>query len=343
MTITNLLKVYAKKKFTPLQINFLNNTNVIKSKSLLLNQSKFLHEEISIRLSHRVFDLLKLPYGIPLIDPVKNVIDLYSESFERIQQNKINNYNDVNKLTILLNDIKDKHNNLEDKISQGINILKESLDNSLINYNLINDELDKFFLSRISIRTLITQNNEIVNNNNSLIKDCNLSEIITNSVDDVNYICNTVYGSTQDIEVLNNKEIIFPYLPSHIYYILNEILKNSCVAHFKDCKNDEKITIEYSEGVKDIIIKISDNANSFPIDDLDKIMTYSYSSSPFDIIEEYEFVNKPIISGFGFGLPMARLYAKYFGGKLIINPMENKGTDVFIYINKLGNNPETFI
>ena len=343
MTITNLLKVYAKKKFTPLQINFLNNTNVIKSKSLLLNQSKFLHEEISIRLSHRVFDLLKLPYGIPLIDPVKNVIDLYSESFERIQQNKINNYNDVNKLTILLNDIKDKHNNLEDKISQGINILKESLDNSLINYNLINNELDKFFLSRISIRTLITQNNEIVNNNNSLIKDCNLSEIIINSVDDVNYICNNVYGSTQDIEVLNNKEIIFPYLPSHIYYILNEILKNSCVAHFKDCKNDEKITIEYSEGVKDIIIKISDNANSFPIDDLDKIMTYSYSSSPFDIIEEYEFVNKPIISGFGFGLPMARLYAKYFGGKLIINPMENKGTDVFIYINKLGNNPETFI
>ena len=88
MTITNLLKIYAKKNFTPLQINFLNNTGVTKSKSLLLNQSKFLHEEISIRLSHRVFDLLKLPYGIPLFDPVKNVIDLYSNSFERIQKNK---------------------------------------------------------------------------------------------------------------------------------------------------------------------------------------------------------------------------------------------------------------
>ena len=110
-----------------------------------------------------------------------------------------------------------------------------------------------------------------------------------------------------------------------------------------DPKNDEKITIEYSEGVKDIIIKISDNANSFPVDYLDKMMTYSYSSSPVDIIEEYEICNKPIISGFGFGLPMARLYAKYFGGQLIINPMENKGTDVFIYINKLGNNPEVFI
>lgn len=343
MTITNLLKVYAKKNFTPLQINFLNNTGVTKSKSLLLNQTKFLHEEISIRLSHRVFDLLKLPYGIPLIEPVKNVIDLYSNSFERIQKNKVNNQEDINDLCVLLMDIKDKHSNLEDKISQGINILKGSLDNSLIDYKLINNELDKFFLSRISIRTLITQHNEIINNNNSLIKDCNLNKIINDSIENVNYMCDTIYDSSQDIELLSDKEIIFPYIPSHIYYMLNEILKNSCVAHFKDCKNNEKITIDYSEGVKDIIIKISDKANSFPVDDLEKMMTYSYSSSPVEIIEEYELFNKPIICGFGFGLPMAKLYAKYFGGKLIINPMENKGTDVLIYINKLGNNPEAFI
>ena len=342
MTITNLLKVYAKKNFTPLQINFLNNTGVKKSKSLLLSQSKFLHEEISIRLSHRVFDLLKLPYGIPLIDPVKNVIDLYSDSFERIQKKNIINQEDVHNFSVLLLDIKDKHNHLEDEIAKGLNILKDSLDPSLINYDLINNELDKFFLSRISIRTLITQNNEILNNN-SLIKNCNLNKIINDSIDNVNYICESVYGWNPEIDLVNNSEINFPYIPSHIYYILNEILKNSCVAHFKDCNEDEKITIDFSEGKQDIIIKISDKANSFPYDDLDRMMTYSYSSSPLDIVEEYELSKKPIISGFGFGLPMSRLYAKYFGGKLIINPMENKGTDVFIYINKLGNNPETFI
>ena len=76
MTINNLLINYAKKSFTPLQINFLNNKNVINNKNLLLSQSKFLHEEISIRLSHRVFDLLKLPYGLPIIEPIKKVINL---------------------------------------------------------------------------------------------------------------------------------------------------------------------------------------------------------------------------------------------------------------------------
>ena len=93
--ISNLLKSYAVKKSTPLQINFLKNTINIKSKKKLILQSKFLHEELSIRLSHRVFDLLELPYGIPMLQPVKNVIDLYCSSFEDIQKFRIKEYNDV--------------------------------------------------------------------------------------------------------------------------------------------------------------------------------------------------------------------------------------------------------
>lgn len=342
MSISNLLKIYATKKFTPLQLNYLNNDKMIINRNTLFNQSKFLHEEISIRLSHRVFDLLKLPYGLPLLKPIKNVIDLYCESFEKIQSFKISNYNDVEKLNKIFINIKSNHNYLEDEISKGLYILKKNIDNNLINYNLINKELDKFFLSRISIRTLITQNNEILNGE-SLIKDCDLKKIIDHSVDNVSNICNDIYGFEPEIDIKNNDKIIFSYLPSHIFYVLNEVLKNSCVALNNDLIDNGKIKIDFSEGEKDIIIKISDNANSFKIEDLDKIMTYSYSSNPVNINENYNLSNKPVISGFGFGLPTARLYAKYFGGNLLVNPMENRGTDVFIYINKLGNNPESSI
>jgi pyruvate dehydrogenase kinase 2/3/4 len=37
---------------------------------------------------------------------------------------------------------------------------------------------------------------------------------------------------------------------------------------------------------------------------------------------------------------MSRIYSKYFNGDLVICPMENEGTDVYIYINKLGSNEE---
>ena len=344
MSINNLIKLYAKKNSTPLQLNFLKNYNKFSQKNKFLEQSKFLKEELSVRISHRVFDLLELPYGLPSIPSIKNVIDLYCVSFNRIQKMKINNdKNDIKEFTDLLSDIKSKHNHLEDSISKGLLLLNKELDPRLINYSIINKELDKFFMSRISIRTLITHHIEMVKNNNSLIKDSNLKKIIDDSVDNVNYICDSIYNDKPSIKVLGDEEIVFPYIPSHIYYILNEILKNSCVAHINKGNLEDDIIINYSEGKEDIIIKISDKGDSFPLKDINKLLTYSYSSKPIEITEEYELTNQPILSGFGFGLPMAKLYAKYFGGDLLISPVENKGTDIYIYINKFGNIYEKFI
>ena len=127
MTINNILKLYACKSFTPLQINFLNDYSKLKTASKIVHQTKFLHEEISIRLSHRVFDLLKLPYGLPLLKPIKNVIDLYCESFNRIQREKINCENDAKHFCHLLKDIKYKHNNLEENISKALENINKML------------------------------------------------------------------------------------------------------------------------------------------------------------------------------------------------------------------------
>tara|TARA_B110000208_G_scaffold191684_1_gene259550 strand:+ start:3390 stop:4415 length:1026 start_codon:yes stop_codon:yes gene_type:complete len=341
MNINNTLKIYASKNFTPIKINSLKN--VLNSPRIpILHQSKFLKEELSIRLSHRVFDLLKLPYGLPILSPIKNVIDLYCDSFDRIQNINVSKKSDIDDFCDLLSDIKDKHSNLEDNISNGLLQLNREFEPNLINYTLINKELDKFFLSRISIRTLISQNIELVKNNSSIIKNCRLDEIINDSVNEVNYICENNYSRYPSIQIINkDKEIVFPYIPSHIYYILNEILKNSCVAQIKNNNFCDSITIDYCEGKNDIIIQIIDNGISFPVKDIDNILTYSYSSNPIE--DNYNSQNKPIMCGFGFGLPMARLYSKYFGGNLIITPMESKGTIISIYINKLGNNPEAFI
>ena len=82
----NLLKNYALKSNTPLQLKFLYDFGLRKNKKQIFEQSKFLREELSIRLSHRIFDLMKLPYGLPIISEIKSVINLYSKSFERIQR-----------------------------------------------------------------------------------------------------------------------------------------------------------------------------------------------------------------------------------------------------------------
>ena len=313
MKISNLLKNYANKNFTPLQLNFINNNTT--NKIYKLNQSKFLKEELLIRLSHRVFDLIKLPYGLPMIQPIKNVTDLYCNSFKRIYDFNIDHEKKINNFSNLLNDIKNNHSFIEEDISKGLNILKKDIDKDLINYSYINKELDKFFLSRISIRTLITQFNEINQNNNSIISNFIIEDVINDSVKYVDRIFNEVYSNCPEMKVVNNKNIKITYIPSHIFYILTELLKNSCLAHLKDSCEDKLIKIDYSDGENDIIIKISDSANSFPISKLENIMTYSYSSNPINIVDEYELTNTPIISGFGFGLPIANIHAKYFWWK----------------------------
>lgn len=39
-------------------------------------------------------------------------------------------------------------------------------------------------------------------------------------------------------------------------------------------------------------------------------------------------------AGFGMGLPLSRLYARYFGGSLKLRPLEGYGTDAYIHLHR---------
>ena len=337
MYINNILKKYAKRQITPLKLNNIYNFNKKRFKEKKINQSKFVYDEMLIRLSHRVFDLLKLPYGLPTIKPVKEVIDLYAYSFDRIKSvEKPNNETQCKDLAELLSDIKNQHNYLEENISNGIKILNQNYDYKLLDYNIINYELDKFFSSRVGIRTLISLNSHFIEGGN-LIQNCNISELIEDTVGEVKYIYDANFDDEIEISVLDKeKDVIIPYIPSHIKFVLREILKNSVVSHYTNNIENEKITVDYTEGIDDVIIKISDRGLGFPRTKLNKMYSYSYTTSPFENVPEYGLVNKPLIAGYGYGLPLSKIYCRYFGGDLVINPLENIGTDVIIYINKIG-------
>jgi len=46
------------------------------------------------------------------------------------------------------------------------------------------------------------------------------------------------------------------------------------------------------------------------------------------------------LAGLGYGLPISRTYARYFGGDLNIMSMEGYGTDAFLHLSRLGNRAE---
>jgi signal transduction histidine kinase len=74
-------------------------------------------------------------------------------------------------------------------------------------------------------------------------------------------------------------------------------------------------------------LQISDEGGGIPRSGLSRIFTYLYSTAenPPDLDEHNEAVT---MAGYGYGIPISRLYARYFGGDLQIISMEGYGMSI---------------
>jgi pyruvate dehydrogenase kinase 2/3/4 len=162
----------------------------------------------------------------------------------------------------------------------------------------------------------------------------------------------------------------FTYVPMHMHYIILELMKNALRAtvmrHMKDettgkvktfqqIVGDEDeieealppVRIAISVGDEDVTFKISDEGGGIPRSELAWVWTYMHSTAPRpnsiaigsmlmpgnDTIHEEDHTSTPL-AGYGVGLPMSRLYARYFGGDLDIKSMEGFGTDCYLHLNR---------
>ncbi|KAG4382636.1 hypothetical protein GLYMA_14G127500v4 [Glycine max] len=110
-----------------------------------------------------------------------------------------------------------------------------------------------------------------------------------------------------------------------------ELVKNSLRAvqeRFMD--SDEvapPIRIIIADGIEDVTIKVSDEGGGIPRSGLPRIFTYLYSTAGISLSVEHELsdigtMENVTMAGYGYGLPICRLYARYFGGDLQVISME---------------------
>uniref|UniRef100_A0A673BNY9 Protein-serine/threonine kinase n=1 Tax=Sphaeramia orbicularis TaxID=375764 RepID=A0A673BNY9_9TELE len=301
----------------------------------------FLRQELPVRLSNIMKEINLLPDKLLTTSSVQMVQSWYIQSLMEILEFLDQNPDDhkvLGEFVDALVTIRNRHNDVVPTMAQGIIEYKEAFPQDPVTNQNIQYFLDRFYMSRISIRMLINQH--------TLIFDGTTNPVHPNTIGSIDPHCqvtDVIQGKHEmhleksgfAIMCFKNHPITIVYVPSHLYHMLFELFKNAMRATIEtheSSNNLPPIQVLVSLGGEDMSIRVSDKGGGVPFRRIENLFSYMYSTAPAPQIGEY---TRPPLAGFGYGLPISRLYAKYFQGDLQLYSMEGHGTDAVIYLKAL--------
>ncbi|KAF8576423.1 alpha-ketoacid dehydrogenase kinase [Ramaria rubella] len=267
---------------------------------------------------------------------------------------EVQDYN--SRFTKCLDVIKRRHDPTVTTVAQGVLEWKRSQNEKEIGLD-VQAWLDRFYMSRIGIRFLLGQH--IALNTLEAHKDyvgiictnTNVRDVVQEAIENARFVCEEHYAMFKGppVQLICPDNLYFAYVPGHLSHICFELLKNSLRAVVERFGTSDEarlppIKVVVVEGNEDITIKISDEGGGIPRSAIPLIWTYMYTTMEGQSVDQdFETQGsdfKAPMAGFGYGLPLSRLYARYFGGDLRLISMEGYGTDVYIHLNRLSSSRE---
>ena len=201
---------------------------------------------------------------------------------------------------------------------------------SFIETDAIHRFLDSFYMSRIGIRMLIGQylalREEKEEGYVGLVSQfTSPAEVAKAAIEDAEFMCTRQHGDAPIVTLHGRLDLNFQYVPTHLHYILLELLKNSMRAtvefHGVDDMPPIRVVIADGESNEDIVIKVSDEGGGIPRSHAPRIWSYLFTTADPSVQQgaigggESDFDTGSPLAGLGYGLPISRAYARYFGGQ----------------------------
>jgi len=245
--------------------------------------------------------------------------------------------------------IRNRHNDVVPTMAQGIIEYKETFSQDPVTNQNIQYFLDRFYMSRISIRMLINQHTLVFDGATNPVHPntigcidpyCEVTEVVKDAFHSAKMLCDQYYLNSPDLSLqetnsnMKNQPISIEYVPSHLYHMLFELFKNAMratIEHHEGKNSLPPIQCMVSLGGEDMSIKVSDRGGGVPLRKTENLFSYMFSTAPTPQMED----RRTPLAGFGYGLPISRLYAKYFQGNLQLYSMEGFGTDAVIHLKAL--------
>uniref|UniRef100_A0A4W4H267 Protein-serine/threonine kinase n=1 Tax=Electrophorus electricus TaxID=8005 RepID=A0A4W4H267_ELEEL len=316
---------------------------------------RFLRGELPVRLANIMKEINLLPDNLLRTPSVGLVQSWYMQSLQDILEFKDKDAND-NKVTFDFTDavikIRNRHNDVVPTMAQGVVEYKEAYGTDPVTSQNMQYFLDRFYMSRISIRMLLNQHTLLFGGRvrvnpahpqqiGSIDPHCRVTDVVKDAYKNARHLCDRYYMNSPELklEEINVKEPTKPitvvYVPSHLYHMVFELFKNAMRATmelYEDAMDYPPVHVQIALGDEDLTVKVSDRGGGVPLRKIDRLFTYTYSTAPRP---QMDTSHAAPLAGYGYGLPISRLYARYFQGDLKLYSMEGFGTDAVIYIRAL--------
>ncbi|CAK0807811.1 unnamed protein product [Prorocentrum cordatum] len=217
-------------------------------------------------------------------------------------------------------------------------------DGCALSHTAVDSWLDRFLLARIGTEMLSTQFLATTSpiGKGIAYRACCPARIVQRAAMRVRSLCAQEFPWLREEDVRIDVESVrhdpdgpgdahITYVPQYLFYIVVELLKNSARATVLTASDSRRpferrpITISVCADDKSLVIRVEDRAGGIPAKSLDKVWSYLYTTAPARS-DSWEHQGTPL-AGFGVGLPLSRLYARYLGGNLRLISMPGQGLE----------------
>lgn len=350
---------YSNIQPTPVTIKqFLDLSKTTPTPAAGIVTSKFLVREVLIRVS-RIVSLIDglEDEAVRNLHQIQQVKHWYVETFHDLStllphiQYCVDGDSEfwVQEVSQTAKRILNRHASVVLTVASGVLALKSNgVD---VRQEAIQSFLHDLFLSRIGTRELLHSFREVYDADSSNVgpqdkgtfdDNLDLKSLVEEAAVNASLLMMRDYADAPQVNIVtpqrNIDSITLQYIPSHLYHIVFELLKNSMRATV-ECHQDEDvlppIEVILVRAKEDVTIKISDKGCGIPRSEQDNLFQYSYTTAATPILDLEQDMNSAPLAGFGYGLSLARIYAEYFGGSLSLVSVEGYGTDAYVYLRSL--------
>ncbi|KAJ5104667.1 hypothetical protein NUU61_002014 [Penicillium alfredii] len=388
------LDQWVEREIRPISLRQLTFFGRTLTEPRLISSANYVRTELPTRIAHRLRDIQQLPYVVVANPHLSLVYELYYKAFEKFRViPEIRSLDDNDRLCDVLREMLKEHMVVIPNLAMGVLECRE-----LVPHNEMDRFMNTLLRARISRRVIAEQHLALTDTFNSpwhfpdandrtdmnadfvgeVFLKCKAKEVVERCGKVAQDLMRQTSDSTQipAITVQGHLEATFPYILSHLEYIVGELLRNSVQAVIEKYHNSSQppppIDVLICETPQHVIMRISDQGGGIPREILPYLWSFSKGPRTQSRLENLGQVpamaatmqelqvsqgrksdremfhegsldtltSRPPNLRLGMGLPMSRVYAEYWAGSLELHSLEGYGVDAFLQISKLGNKNE---